>query len=244
MSEVVKGPRSTITLADVGQLIAIAAPVLYVMGRQYDVGYYSAIGCDWAVQLITFPETLAHSILPIAAILSGLITGLYLMSARVEFKVILRNFLLAMSATAILYGLSVLFSGNPNLLSSLLVIGLLMMLHGLGLYIADTYFALIYGDKNYRQFSIVHTIISTIMAIGITHTLGSLSATNDMENKDRRLAELVEKNAYSTKNRVYLVSSLGGRFLIIDYLNGKKGNFKLVNDLSNFNVKPVVKFDR
>lgn len=233
--------KRNISISDLAQLFAIAAPILYLLGRQYDLGYYRAIDCDWAIQLITFQETILHSVTPITAVLCGLITGLFLLHTKTEFKTILKYFVFSLISMLALYIIAKFTTTNSHLSNSMLTLGMLLTLYGVGLYIADTFFAFRFDNEAYQNFSITYLLFSLITAFTFTYSLGALSAEGDIASKENRLAELIESNIQYKRNKTYLVSFVGNRFLTVQYHGKEKGDFRLEDDLSRYSIKPLSK---
>jgi hypothetical protein len=65
--------------------------------------------------------------------------------------------------------------------------------------------------------------------------LGSYVGLNDLVNLGRAFPEIKEMNSLSNTNQTYLISYIGGKFLILNNHNNEM-QYRLENDLTNYNI--------
>jgi hypothetical protein len=235
MNENIQGSsKKNISVSDIGQLLALCVPVLYVMGRQYDIGYYSSLECIWATQLISFQETIAHSFLPIFATTFGIVFGLTLALDKIKPRVMQKNFAIGFAALLLLFILARLFIERRYAVATLVILGLYPLM-GFGLHIA--YVFLKFTNEPYeRRMDSMKLLPATIaIAMAFNFHLGSYVGLNDLVNLGRAFPEIKEMNSLSNTNQTYLISYIGGKFLILNNHNNEM-QYRLENDLTNYNI--------
>lgn len=91
-------------ISTLGQLTTIILPFLYLLGKQYASAYFGELGCGWAINFLSFQETVSYSILMAMSVLLGMIISLNLLLGGVPFNKI------RMWIFYVMFGLAILFT--------------------------------------------------------------------------------------------------------------------------------------
>lgn len=232
------GSRST-SLIEIGQVTAVLAPFLYLIGQKFAIGYFNYLGCAWVANFLTFQETLTYAFLPALFVLIGAFLAYAMFSQDVTVKTQLFLTVAApLCVIAILFIASIFWPVPASDISLKIINIWLCMIFGF--YSVEAIHA--YKQPRKRGFSQagVYAFSSAFSLVTLSSGIGTMVATSDLERIDARFPIISETGVFGDATEQRLIAKVSDRFLIMESLGDKRG-FYLKSNLDTRKVRPMTR---
>lgn len=225
------------TLSVIGQLATITVPILYILGKKYASAYFSELGCGWAINFLSFQETVFYA-LPIALpVLIGALAALQMMLDGVPFNKITKRslyiLLILLSLVSVFY-----FFSKFNYQNAMISIICYWMLVSFGGYISDLFLAMKRDDKKYLRSAAAWTIGSVIVVYNVADMLGTNDAKTTNENTKEKWPTISNGYTYGASNTQRLVTKVGDKYLVLEE-SSEKRLFKILSNLDGYSIHQI-----
>lgn len=230
--------RST-SLIEIGQVTAVVAPFLYLIGQKFAIGYFNHLGCAWVASFLTFQETLTYAFLPALFVLIGAFLAYAMFSQDVKPKT---QLIVTVGAPvfliAILFIASIFWSVSAADISLKIINIWLCMIFGF--YSVEAIHA--YKQPRKRAFSeaCCWAFSSAFSVITLSSGIGTMVATSDLERIDARFPIISETSVFGDATEQRLIAKVSDRFLIME-TSGQKRGFYLKSNLDTRKVRPMTR---
>lgn len=231
-------PRSS-SLIEIGQVTAVLAPFLYLIGQKFATGYFNHLGCAWVANFLTFQETLTYAFLPALFVLTGAFFAYAMFSQNATAKTqLLLTVVAPVCVIAILF-IAAIFWEVPAGDISLKVINIWLCMI-FGFYSVEAIHA--YKQPRKRGFSqaSVYAFSSAFSLVTLSSGIGTMVATSDLERIDARFPIVSETGVFGDASEQRLIAKVSDRFLIMETLGEKRG-FYLKSNLDTRKVRPMTR---
>ncbi|UST94525.1 hypothetical protein [Pseudomonas siliginis] len=227
------------SIAAIGQLATIAAPLLYLLGRKYSSAYFDELGCGWVNSHLTIQETISYSLPVTLPVLAATLLSLELFLNGTSYHVIKKGLIYTcIMFLIIIAGAS--FFWSFNLLNALLKLTYYGFLISFGMYMAHVFVAVKRNNAPNLTSGVAWLIGSLVVVYGSAATLGSVDASTSLDHPEKIFPLMTKGPDYGRPQMLRLISKVGDKYLVIDQSNGEK-IFRLESNIDSYTIYPLVR---
>jgi hypothetical protein len=224
----------------IGQLTTIIAPLLYILGQKYASSFFGSLGSEWIVPQLSFQEIIFYSLQITVPILTASFITLELLINGCTYEKI-RKCIIYITLFAFLALTTCNFIWNINYSHNLIKITAYSFFIIYGAYITELFLAFRRGNSKNFKSGIGWIIGSTAFLFGSAGTLGDFDAMNALEFPENKFPLVIQSSNQWKPQTLRLVSRIGDKYLLMDYINGKKV-FRIESNLDGYIIQSVEKY--
>lgn len=232
MEEKTSAARPAIEL---GQVTALAAPILYLFGQRYASGYFGTLGCGWAADHLSFQQTLNYALPTVMLFLFGAFTGFGLLGSKTKPRTIfwiVVGIPIGIALLMVVIGWLRHTSVTDNLFK-LITIWLCILF---GYYSVDAIYEFRKPVRNGLRDALFVVISSATTVYAICPFIGSIAAELHESSPNKFYPSLVEPGIFGHAKAKVLVAKVGEKFLLMEGA-GASREFWLSDDLKPYSLR-------
>lgn len=231
--------RQSPSLIELGQITAVIAPFLYLIGQQYAAGYFNQFGCTWVAGFLTFQETLNYALPTSLFVLIGAFLAYAIFSHEISPKA---QLIIILGLPALIIGgvflSSIFWAVSAAKISSTIISVWLCMLFGF--YTVEAIHTSRQPQKKGFKEACCWALSSAFTVYNLSPNIGSEIAASHLQRIETRFPKLAESGVFGVSTEKRLIAKVGEKFLIMETSGDTRG-FYLKSSLGKLKILPMTR---